>query len=60
MGIASKELKRNGLIKEASEMINRITKDAKSYDDALAIMCEYIDPVEQYDMNDYDDFEIGI
>lgn len=60
MGIASRELERNGLREEASEMINRITKNAKSYDDALAIMCEYIDPVDQYDMNEYDDFEIDI
>ena len=60
MGTASRELKRNGLSEEASEMINSITKNAKSYDDALAIMCEYIDPVDKYDMNEYDDFEIDI
>lgn len=45
-------------------MINRITKDAKSYEDALAIMCEYIEPVDQYGMednfDDYDSFDIGI
>lgn len=64
MGIASRELKHNGYKQEASEMINRITKDAKSYEDALAIMCEYIEPVDQYGMednfDDYDSFDIGI
>lgn len=64
MGIASRELKHNGYRQAASEMINRITKDAKSYEDALAIMCEYIEPVDQYGMNDdfddYDNFDIGI
>ena len=61
MGIASRELKRNGLKEEASEMINRITTTAKSYDDALAIMCEYIEPVDEYGMNeDSDEYDIGI
>lgn len=61
MGIASRELKRNGLREEASEMINRITTTAKSYDDALAIMCEYIEPVDEYGMDeDFDEYDIGI
>ena len=42
MGIASRELKRNNLDKEAKEMCNRITTKAKSYDEALGIISEYV------------------
>lgn len=42
-------------------MINRINNNAKNYNEALAIICEYIDPVDQYDMmDDFDDYDIGI
>ena len=45
IGICSKSLKKAGYEKEAHEMSERIFK-SKSYDEALAIMCEYIEPVE--------------
>ena len=64
MGICSRALKNAGYRDESNEMINRIT-NSKSYDEALAIMCEYIDPVskdyEDIDSFDnYDDGHIGI
>lgn len=43
MGIASQTLKRNGMEKEATEMRNRIRNGAKSYDDALMILQDYVE-----------------
>jgi hypothetical protein len=43
MGIASKALRRVGQNEEAKEMVNRITTEAKSYDEALIIIMEYVD-----------------
>lgn len=44
MGIAVKMLKRNNQTDKANEMIHRITQgEVKSYHEALAIICEYVD-----------------
>ena len=43
MGIASRTLKRNGMKEEATEMCNRITNEAKSYDEALMILQDYVE-----------------
>lgn len=43
MGIASRTLKRNDMRELAEEMCNRITSGAKSYDEALCIIGEYVD-----------------
>lgn len=43
MGIASRTLKRNGMKEEATEMCNRITGGAKSYDEALMILQDYVE-----------------
>ena len=43
MGMASRTLKRNGLSEEATEMCNRITGGAKSYDEALMILQDYVE-----------------
>ena len=43
MGIASKALKYSGMKTEADEMIKRITTEAKSYDEALGMIMEYVD-----------------
>lgn len=45
IGIASRTLKNNGQITQANEMARRITQDgeAKSYEEALAIIMEYVD-----------------
>ena len=52
MGICSQALKKAGYPDKAEEMTKRIT-NAKSYDEAIFIMCEYIDPVNQ----DFQTFE---
>ena len=41
MGLCSRALKEAGMKNEASEMVNKITTTAKSYDEALAIMMDY-------------------
>lgn len=43
MGIVSRTLKEAGEPEKAEEMIKRITSDAKSYDEALAMLMEYVD-----------------
>jgi hypothetical protein len=43
MGIVSRTLKEAGEPEKADEMIKRITSDAKSYDEALAMLMEYVD-----------------
>lgn len=45
ISICVKSLKENGFKEEAEEMKKRINS-SKSYDEALSIMCEYIDPFE--------------
>jgi len=59
LAICSRALKDNGFRNESEEMYKRVTS-SKSYDEALSIMCEYIDPVDQYyNDNNYDeDYEI--
>lgn len=44
ISICVKSLKENGFKEEAEEMKKRINS-SKSYDEALSIMCEYIDPI---------------
>jgi len=43
MGIVSRTLKEAGETEKAEEMIQRITSGAKSYDEVLAILMEYVD-----------------
>jgi len=43
MGIVSRTLKEAGEPEKAEEMIRRITSDAKSYDEALNMLMEYVD-----------------
>lgn len=43
MGIATRTLKKAGEAEKAKEMTRRITTEAKSYDEALAILMEYVD-----------------
>lgn len=47
MGICSRTLKKEGYSKQAKEMTKRVL-NSKSYDDALIIMMQYINPVDQY------------
>lgn len=64
IGICSRALKNAGYPDKAKEMTDRITSSG-SYDEALSIMCEYIEPVNQNyekmeDINDYDDIYINL
>jgi hypothetical protein len=43
MGIVSRTLKESGEPEKANEMISRITQEAKSYDEALSVLMEYVD-----------------
>lgn len=56
IGICQRELKRNGYYNEASELAKRVT-NSHSYDEALQIIMEYVNPVSEYDegLNDYDE-----
>lgn len=43
MGIASRALKRNGQEEDAKEMCNKIITEAKSYEEALCILTDYVE-----------------
>lgn len=43
MGIVSKILKEAGEHEKADEMVKRITTQAESYDEALAMLMDYVD-----------------
>jgi hypothetical protein len=45
MGIAARTLKDNGMADSAKEMRSRVT-ESDSYDSALAIILDYVEPVE--------------
>ena len=57
MGIASRTLRENDLGEQAKEMTNRIHSDAKSYDEALSIIGEYVNitSVDDFDAIDEDE-----
>lgn len=61
MAICSRALKIAGCPEKAKEMTERIT-NSKSYEEALSIMLEYIEPVNQdyQKVNDIDNFDIDI
>ena len=50
MGIASRTLKDNGMAEAAKEMCSRVTESG-SYDSALAIIMEYVNPVDACEQN---------
>lgn len=54
IGIAFKALRKEGLRQEAKEMTQRIYA-SQSYDEALSILSEYIDPVSAD--QEYDDYD---
>lgn len=43
MGICSRELKKAGQKDEANQLVRDIITDANSYEEALAIISEYVD-----------------
>ena len=51
IGISSRALKREGFYKEADELATRVM-ESKSYDEALSIIMEYVEPVDvDYERN---------
>lgn len=57
IGIASKTLKRNDMRELAEEMCNKITSGAKSYDEALCIIDEYVEITSREEMEEWEDDE---
>lgn len=57
MGIASQTLKRSGMPEEAREMCSRVTSSG-SYEKALGIIMEYVDPCTEEEMDECEDFEM--
>ena len=49
LGIASRTLRNNDMADEAQEMYSRVTSSG-SYEEALAIMMEYIEPCSEEEM----------
>lgn len=59
IAICQRALKNNGYYNEAKELAERVT-NSHSYDEALQIMLEYVNPTSLYDdYDDYDDFDMG-
>lgn len=54
IAICQRELKLNGYKEEAKELFERISNTATSYDMALQIMMEYVEPVTSVEMDDKD------
>lgn len=52
MGIASRVLEKNNMESEATEMCNKITTEAKSYDDALIILQDYVEIISVQEQED--------
>ena len=54
-----REIGAKGSVEQICGLMNEIWYKAKSYEEALAIMMEYVDPVDaNYDM--YEDYEMDI
>lgn len=51
MGIASKTLKHSGMTEESKEMCSRVTSSG-SYEEALGIIMEYVEPCSEVEMYD--------
>lgn len=57
MGIASRTLRQNDMPEEAKEMRSRVTSSG-SYDKALGIIMEYVEPCAEEEMDECEDFEM--
>lgn len=57
MGIASRSLKSAGYDEEAKEMFDRITNGTESYEEALAIILQYVEPVGE-DIEYEEDYDV--
>jgi hypothetical protein len=54
IGLVARTLKENGMTAEAKEMRGRVMSGG-SFDEALAIMSEYVEPVSESEMYDEPD-----
>lgn len=59
MGTASGTLKKNGMAEQAKEMCRRVTSSG-SYEEALSVICEYVEPVSVEDYEESEDFEMEL
>lgn len=50
IGIASRTLRRNDMAEESKEMCSRVTSSG-SYEEALGIIMEYVEPCSEEEMN---------
>lgn len=57
IGIASRTLKANKMQEESKEMIERITSLAKSYEDAICIIGEYVEITDEKGLEDEEEYE---
>lgn len=57
MGIASRTLKHSGMPEAAKEMCSRVTSSG-SYDKALGIIMEYVEPCSEEEMDECEDFKM--
>lgn len=57
MGIASRTLKRNDMREVAEEMCNKIISGAKSYDEALSIIDEYVEITSREERGEWENDE---
>ena len=56
MGIASRTLKNADMRDEAKEMVDKITNTAKSYDEALMIISDYVEIVGEEDIEEEEEY----
>ena len=59
MGTASGTLKKNDMAEQAKEMCRRVTSSG-SYEEALSVICEYVEPVLVEDYEESEDFEMEL
>lgn len=57
MRIASRTLKANKMEKESKEMIERINSSAKSYENAICIIGEYVEITDEKGLKDEEEYE---
>ena len=56
IGICQRALKANGYKQEANELANRVT-NSHSYDEALQIITEFVNPISNDDCGFEEDYE---
>lgn len=60
MGLASKTLKRSNMAEEANEMYRRVTSSG-SYEEALGIIIEYVEPCSEKELcEEFEEFDMII